>query len=297
MLSIIIAFIISSVGLASGSVFYKMGAERQTDKRSSPALLCFFYFTIAAIGYVVACLVTKASFVPSVPTLITALVGGICFGAAAYLYIVSLSCGPFTVSAVLLNFSNFAPIIYCMVFPGELPGVITVSGIILMVVSVYILTSRNKSENEAKANIKWIISIALTFVTNSIISYMIRLQNHFATKNNVSEEMIFYVLLFGSAALVALGVFIGTGGLKISQKAPRLLVPAVGLALTISANVFPQTILYSKNVPTAVQSPIINGSAILLAALFGRVFFKDKLSVKAWCGIGLGIVAIVLLNI
>ena len=297
MLSIIIACVISSVGLASGSVFYKMGAERQADKRSSPALLCFFYFLIAAIGYVIAALITKADLSPSLPTLVTALVGGVCFGAAAYLYIVSLSCGPFTISAVLLNFSNFAPIIYCMIFPGETPEVITVCGILLMVVSVYILTSRNKSGKETPVNAKWVISIALTFITNSIISYMIRLQNHFATKNNVSEEIIFYIILFGSAALVALLVFIGAGGLKVSQKAHRLLVPSVGLALTISANVFPQTILYSKNVPTAVQSPIINGSAILLAALFGRVFFKDKLSVKAWCGIGIGIVAIVLLNI
>ena len=295
MASIVIAFVISAIGLASGSVFYKMGAERQADKKSSPALLCFFYFTIAAIGYVVACLVTKASFVPTIPTLITALIGGACFGAAAYLYIVSLSCGPFTISAVLLNFSNFAPIIYCMIFPGELPGVITVSGIILMIVSVYILTSRNKSDKEARVNVKWIISIALTFITNSIISYMIRIQQHFDKDSR--ESTLFYVILFGAAAIVALAVFICAGGFKVKQKAHRLLIPSIGLALTISANVFPQTILYSKNVPTAVQSPIINGSAILLAALFGRVFFKDKLSVKAWCGIGIGIVAIVLLNI
>ena len=116
MTAIIIAFVISAVGLASGSVFYKMGAERQADEKSSPALLCFFYFILAAIGYVVACFVTKASFIPPTPTLITAIIGGVCFGAAAYLYIVSLSCGPFTISAVLLNFSNFAPILYCLAF-------------------------------------------------------------------------------------------------------------------------------------------------------------------------------------
>jgi len=297
MTAIIIAFVISAVGLASGSVFYKMGAERQADEKSSPALLCFFYFILAAIGYVVACFVTKASFIPTTPTLITAIIGGVCFGAAAYLYIVSLSCGPFTISAVLLNFSNFAPILYCLIFPGDTVGLVTVSGIVLMVVSVYILTSRNKSGKETPISGKWILSIALTFITNSIISYMIRIQDYYATKNAVSESTLFYVMLFGSAALVALVIFIMTGGLKVKQRAHRLLTPAVGLALTISANVFPQSILYSKGVPTAVQSPVINGSAILLAALFGRIFFKDKLSTKSWCGIALGIVAIVLLNI
>ena len=296
-MAIVIAFIISMLGLASGSVFYKMGAERQTDPKSSPALLCFFYFCIATIGYAVAVPISGQEFVPSLPTILTALGGGISFSIAAYVYILSLKCGPFTISAVLLNFSNFAPIVYCMLFPGDMIGLITLSGIILMAISVYVLTSRNKSDAEEGVNKKWIICIALTFITNSIISYMIRLQEHFAKKSGADESVIFYVYLFGSAMLVSLIIFAVTGGFAVKQKAHRLLPPSLGLALTISANVFPQTILYQKNVPAAVQSPIINGGAILLAALFGRIFFKDKLSVKAWIAIGLGIVAIVLLSI
>ncbi|MBQ9975089.1 MAG: hypothetical protein IJP16_01150 [Clostridia bacterium] len=291
---VIIAFIISMLGLASGSVFYKMGAERQADPKSSPALLCFFYFLIAAIGYVVAGFITNISFTATLPTLITALIGGVCFSAAAYLYILSLKSGPFTISAVLLNFSNFAPILYCLIFPGDMIGLVTLSGIILMAISVYVLTSRNKGEGETGVNKKWILYITLTFITNSIISYCIRLQEHFAVKN---ESVIFYVILFGSAAIISLIIFLAMGGAKIKQNSVRLLPPAIGLALTISANVFPQTILYQHSVPAAVQSPIINGGAILLAALFGRIFFKDKLSLKAWIAIIIGIVAIVLLGI
>ena len=294
---IIIAFAISMLGLASGSVFYKMGAERQADPKSSPALLCFFYFLIATIGYTVAVPISGQSFTPSLSTLLTALGAGISFAVAAYVYILSLKCGPFTISAVLLNFSNFAPILYCMLFPGDMIGLVTLCGIILMAISVYVLTSRNKSDGEAQINKKWIITITLTFITNSIISYMIRLQEHFAKKNAVDESVIFYVYLFGSAAIISLIIFAVTGGFKVKQNACRLLVPSVGLALTISANVFPQTILYQRAVPVSVQSPIINGGAILLAALFGRIFFKDKLSLKAWIAIGLGIVAIVLLSI
>lgn len=291
---IIIAFIISMLGLASGSVFYKMGAERQADPKSSPALLCFFYFLLAAIGYTVAVPISGQSFLPSLPTVTTALVAGVNFSIAAYVYILSLKCGPFTISAVLLNFSNFAPIVYCMLFPGDMIGLVTLSGVILMAISVYVLTSRNKSGTETGINKKWILCITLTFITNSIISYMIRLQEHFA---KADESVVFYVYLFGSAAIVSFIIFAVTGGFKVRQNARRLLVPALGLALTISANVFPQTILYQHAVPVSVQSPIINGGAILLAALFGRIFFKDKLSVKAWIAIGLGIVAIVLLSI
>ena len=173
-------------------------------------------------------------------------------------------------------------------------GLVTLSGIILMAISVYVLTSRNKGEGETGVNKKWILYITLTFITNSIISYCIRLQEHFAVKN---ESVIFYVILFGSAAIISLIIFLAMGGAKIKQNSVRLLPPAIGLALTISANVFPQTILYQHSVPAAVQSPIINGGAILLAALFGRIFFKDKLSLKAWIAIIIGIVAIVLLGI
>lgn len=297
MVKIVFYIIISALALASGSAFYKIGGERRADEKSSPALLCFLYFLFAAIGFLIALLIANKSPVPTLPTLITGIVAGISFSAAAYLYIISLATGPFTVSAVMLNFSNFAPILYCMIFPGEKVSLLKWCGIAIMIASVYILTSRSKKGEEKPISAKWILCISLTFIFNSLISYMIRIQNYYAGISGKDETFLFYVLLFISASLVSLFIFIFAKGFKTKQNAPRLVFPALCLAITIGANTLTQSLLYNLNVPVSIQSPIINGSSILMTALFGRIFFRDKLTAKAKIGIILGTGAIIILSI
>ncbi len=286
-------FILSMITLASGSVFYKMGSDRGADEKTSPALLCTMYFVIASAGYAVANILSGGDFVPSLSTLVCAIVGGVSF-VAGYFYIISQGCGPYTVSAVLINFSNFLPIVYCLVFPGEKIGLVTLLGIVLMVISVYALTSRSKSGSEKKLTARWVVLITLTVITNSVISYSIRLQEYFATEN---ETSLFYTILFATAALTSFVLFFLSGGARVKQRAPRLILPAIGLACCIGGNVLTQSLLYKRGIPPAIQSPVTNGGAILLTALFGIVFFKDKLSLKSWIALGIGIVSIVLLSL
>ncbi len=297
MAKVVFYIILSALALASGSVFYKIGGKRRTCEKSSPALLCFLYFIFACIGFSVIALIQKASFIPTLPTLITGIIAGMSFSAAAYLYIISLASGPFTISAVILNFSNFAPILYCMIFPKEHVSLIKWCGIVIMIFSVYVLTSRNKTANEKNVSAKWILYISLTFIFNSLISYMIRIQNYYSNINGKNETFLFYIILFLSAALISFIIFVFAKGFKTKQNAHRLVYPALGLAVTISANTLTQSLLYNLNVPVSIQSPIINGLSILSTALFGRIFFRDKLSVKAKAGVVLGVVAIVILSI
>ena len=297
MAKIVFYIILSALALASGSVFYKIGGERRADEKSSPALLCFLYFLFAGIGFLVALLIATSPLTPTAPTLITGIIAGVSFSAAAYLYIISLACGPFTISAVMLNFSNFAPILYCMIFPKEKVSLLQWCGIILMIVSVYVLTSRNKTASEKPVSAKWILCISTTFIFNSLISYMIRIQNYYSGISGQDETLLFYVVLFFTASLASLLIFLFAKGYRIKQNASKLIFPALGLAVTIGANTVTQSLLYNLNVPVSIQSPIINGSSILTTALFGRIFFRDKLSLKAKAGVVLGVIAIVILSI
>ncbi len=291
----VLILLLSIISLASGSVFYKMGSINSVDSKSSPALLCSMYFFIAALGYAVAVAASGSSFIPTLPTLITAIIAGLSFS-AAYLYILAHSCGPYTVSAIFINFSNFLPIIYCLIFPRELFGLVTFIGIILMIISVIALTSRGKSDGEKKITRRWVVFISLTVLTNSVISYMIRLQEYFATPDK-NETSIFFLITFGVASLFNLIIFFACRGHKIKQRAHRLIPAALGLAATIGGNVLTQSLLYQRGVDAAIQAPIVNGGAIILTAVFGIVFFKDKLTLKSWMALFVGIFAIVLLSL
>lgn len=46
-----------------------------------------------------------------------------------------------------------------------------------------------------------------------------------------------------------------------------------------------------------IAFPVINGGAILLAALFSRIIFKEKLTHIQWTGIAVGVIGIVLLSL
>ena len=293
---IILYFLLGIITLSSGSVFYKMGAVRSINEKTSPALLCTIYFIIASLGYSVANALNGADFIPSRETLVCAIIGGVSF-VAGYFYIIAQGCGPYTESATLINFSNFLPIIYCLVFPGETIGPMTLLGVVLMVLSVYFLTTRGKSGNEKKLTKRWVVLITLTVITNSVISYMIRVQEHFDKQNGRSETALFFAILFAVAAITALIIFFAVGGAKSGDKPLSLIPPAIGLAACIGGNVLTQSLLYKEGVAPAVQSPIINGGSLILSAVIGVFFFKDKLSKKAIFALVIGIAAIILLSL
>lgn len=49
-------------------------------------------------------------------------------------------------------------------------------------------------------------------------------------------------------------------------------------------------------IPATIQFPLINGGGIILTALMGKIIFREKVSIRKWIGIAIGIVAIVVIS-
>ena len=72
--------------------------------------------------------------------------------------------------------------------------------------------------------------------------------------------------------------------------------PAIGRGLSNGcANLF--SILVMTMMAVSVANAVIAAGCVILSALISVLFYKDKLNVYQWIGIGVGVVSLLFLNI
>lgn len=295
-------------------LFYKLGSLRQGKNLSAPALLCAVYMFLTSCYFLAVIFINGETLKFSLSTFLCAALCGICLSLAAYLYLRSLACGPYTTSVVLLNFSSFMTIFYGIIFLDEQMSLIQGIGFVIMLGCIYTLTvSKVTTAEKKKANAKWMVLIILTFATNSLINFGIRMQSVF-NNNGEKNQMMFLYFVF--ASLTSIITFAVTGGFKSlhfsmikdicegteddEKTAPvyltAILPAAIGLSLTLGINSISNSFLV-QYATSAIQYPVSSGTSLMISAFIGRIFFKEKLKPPAYIAIVVGIAVITLLNI
>jgi len=297
-------------------LFYKLGSLRQGKNVSAPALLCGVYMFLTSCYFLAGIFINGEALKFSTSTLLCAALCGCCLSLAAYLYLRSLACGPYTTSVVLLNFSSFMTIFYGIIFLDEEMSLIQGIGFVLMLGCIYTLTvSKVTTAEKKKANVKWMILIISTFAANSLINFGIRMQ---AVFNNNGEKNQMMFLYFAFASLTSVIIFAVTGGFKSlrltksahdevseqiesdEKKAPvyltAILPAAIGLSVTLGINSIAHSSLV-QYATSAIQYPVTSGTSLMISTFIGRIFFKEKLKPPAYIAIVVGIAVITVLNI
>jgi len=311
----VLLFILVIASSVFTSIFYKAGSSATSSNRSAPALLCTVYMLFATLYFLAAIFITGDTLAASAATVLPAAMCGTSLALAAYFYLISLETGPFTTSVVLLNFSSIMTVFYSMIFFNETMDIVQCICLAIMCICIYVLTVSKDVSKKAvkKANLKWIVFIFLSFVTNSLIQFGIRMQT-IKTGNTEKLQMFFYYFLF--AFLTGAVIFLVTGGARyVRWKRPvsaedasedkpddkniyllSLLPAAFGLSVMLSLNALGSSYL-SKMIPSAVQYPVTSGLSLIISTVVGRIFYKEKLKPAAYAAIGVGIAVVAILNI
>lgn len=270
---LIILSVIASQGIG---LSYKKGAERTVDPISSPPLMCTFAaLFIATMFAIMAFAVDGGISFPNKMSFIFAAATGAAYAFAAFFYLVALSCGPYTISLILLNMSSFMPILYSWAFLGESMSATQIAGLTIVIISCILLTiARNRGAQASKVNTRWVIFAVFMFISNSLFSFSIRAHTKLVPEASSNS---FFVATYIIAALFCLIFFLATGGLKKKIKPNPLIAPALGVAVSLSGTLVPMAEL-PKYLSAALQYPIEKGSSILLGVLVGVVFFKERIN-------------------
>ena len=238
------------------------------------------------------------------------------YAAATVFSVLAILYGPLAKTSLIISCSLLVPSIYGIFVQGIYikvirDGTATLSeamkealsptlilGTILLVITLFLVNSQKKSENEEekKASLKWLIYVTLAFLGNGLCSTVQTAKKDFYGAEGNNMFMI-VALAMVVVLLISAAFSFKTQRVAIKETAEKgwwlalLCGGANGLTnffvMLLTANDFPASVLF----------PVVSGGGLLMVFLWSVLIKKEKFTVPQYIGYALGVVSIVLLNI
>lgn len=228
--------------------------------------------------------------------------GALTLGSQSF-YITAVKGGSVAVCSLIYASCFVIPTVYSVIRSHEAVSVTKAAGILLMIVSVVLVSLRGKNVTApTEPTKKGGSHIGLALLAMLCAGSVGIIQKVFGVRYPADTLSTFLLLAF-AAMLLFSGIGKGiiclscrqTGAAKIRYDRSFLL-PAVLLAVcVVFANRL--NLLLVSALPGIVFFPLINGGTIMLSAIGSGVFFHEKISLRVWLGIAIGVAAIVLIAI
>ena len=237
----------------------------------------------------------------SVFTLILGIIFGLVVAIQHIANLQAIETGPLSYTSVIISLSTLIPALSGAIIWKESISTIQMIGMVLL--AVCLILSVNKDTGGKKASMRWLIFCGIAFLFNGLIGVM---QKWHQSSDHASELNAFLVIAFASSllySLISALIIVFTQRKAETQKnasiikasfAPVLifmmLVCGAGSAINHKLNLFLSGVL-----PSAVFFPMVNGGGLILVTVCAVIFFKERLTIKQWGGLVLGIVSVILL--
>ena len=218
----------------------------------------------------------------------------ICF-AAAYttssvgtLYAVAT--GPLSLTSLIVSYSLILPTVYGLVFLNDPISLKLIIGIILLIISLFLIN--NKEKSEIIISFKWLIYVTLAFLGNGMASVFQKMQQAAFDGAYKNEFMIV------SLGIVAL--FMGIFALKKERKEIKTYIKAgwhLAIACGIVNGITNLFVMILTNImPVSIMFPMISAGGIIITYIVSRFFYKEKLSRLQFIGFVMGIASVIFLS-
>ncbi len=213
------------------------------------------------------------------------------YGTATVCTFCAISCGPLSLSGLLISYSLLLPTVYGLIFLHDPVSVWFYPGIALLMVSLFLLGKKN---DKAPITFKWVVFVFLAFVGNGFCTIAQKMEQVAFDGAYKNEFMIvalaMVVLAFGMCVLFSKE----RCELKTYVKTGWHLALACGVANGI-VNLL--VMVLSNKMPAALMFPLISAGDIVITYFVSRFLYKEKLSAAQQWSLVLGIGAIVFLNL
>ena len=241
--------------------------------------------------------------------------------------------GSFAYTTVIASLSTIIPALSGAIFFGETISIVQIIGICLMVACFFLCVNYDKKQenpenatlDKTKANdsntpndknktLKWLIYVGITFLTTGGIGVMQKVHQSSPYKGELNA---FLVISFGVCMIVsAVMAFknrntrfeIADSACKsaksensaltntaIKKRGVWYYIIIVLSGLSVALNNFINLYLSGK-VDSAIFFPLVNGGGLVLVTLCALIIYKEKLTLKQWIGIAVGVISVVLLG-
>lgn len=223
---------------------------------------------------------------------------GVGYAIATVTGVLALNIGSLTITSLLITYSLMIPTLYGLLFLHEQPGVLKYVGIALLVISLYLVNAPSRKQDEEERtghrfSIKWLLLVLVSMLSNGIITIILTEQQTRFAGAYKNEFMIVSLLVVCACMLPFI---IKQDKEHMGEILRKGAVPGVlcGLA-NGGTNLL--VMVVTRTMAKSVFFPAISGGSMIVSYIVSRTVFKERYTLVQNCGILLGIVSLVLLNI
>ncbi|MCB0661619.1 MAG: hypothetical protein KDC24_02675 [Saprospiraceae bacterium] len=199
-----------------------------------------------------------------------------------------------TVGAVMQKMSIVMSVAWTLLFYQESAGWLKITGLVAALLAI-LFTNKPSEETieRIKHKARWLyIFPILTLIISGCIEILLFEVEQINTEN---ADVGFIATLFGMAGLLgSIGLIGGIASGKMQWKTKNLLA-GIGLGVPNFFSIYYLLKVLGIGMEGSVAFPVNNVGIIALSALLAYVLFKERLSSINWIGVGLSLVAIVLI--
>jgi len=273
------------------ALFFQSIAQKQYLKRTLEQG-AYIFNAVAILSAAVLFLLVDTDGFTFDPALIPYILGfALAYGSTMLFTFLSIKEGSLSFTNLVKSYSLIMPTFYGTLFLDETIGMWFWFGFAFLVISIFLI---NIQKGEAKFSLKWIIYVAIAFLTDGMAGVMqLTQQTHFA--GQYKSEFMISALLLVSIFFFVLSLGKEKTAITYCMKRASVFAILMGLMNAV-VNLF-LMILVTRKMPTSITYPVMSGGVIVLTAIASELFYKEKLSAMQRIGLVCGVVSIVFMNI
>ncbi|MBC8234081.1 DMT family transporter [bacterium] len=251
---------------------------------------------VGAVNYIFAALLSIFSvvggrdFQVSTPTMIFGTMNGVTYVICFFLILYAMNARGIAVSMAIVRVSVVIPVLFSIVYWQEIPNRWQVIGIILACISLPLLSTRQRGNQQPGQTAKWLgLVIATLFLFSGGSQVAMKSFNELSP---ASEKSMYLLFLFGTTAAVSVWLLLW-----------KRIVPSLGdiiYGVVIgSSNILGSgaLIFALEKLPGMIVFPISASAGLLFTVVIAVSLLGEKLERRAIIGMVMTIMALVFINL
>ena len=236
--------------------------------------------------------------IPSLETVIFALILSVITIAFQCLYVLAFKTGAVSLSTTISNFGLVIPIIFSTIFYQETINAYKIIGFVLFAVAIILMPSNKQDKEKSKLGIKtpkiWFVFIISAAIFSGVISTIHQVFSKSAISGEKAEFTALTYVFATILSFILFPIVKGKQPLYKNDKKTILGLVLIGIALGVY-NLL--AVIALTFIPAGEYFPTISGLSTLATVLAASITFKELPSIKQFIGIAAAIGAAIIVNI
>lgn len=204
----------------------------------------------------------------------------------------AIQTGSLSLSALIMQYSMIVPAIYGMVMLNEPLKLTLFVGLILLIISLILVNLKGK-EDYVRPTLKWAFFAGLSFIGNGFCVTVQKVQQINFEGKYKSEFLIMSVAI-SVVIMLCLVLLFDRKAISHNIKSGGLIAAGSGICNGVSNFL---VMVLTGILPASVMYPVISAGGTITSSLAALLIYREKMSPRQIVGLGIGILAIVALNL